>query len=75
MRDDPSGEEPRNEETTPPQTAEEATAAPNEKNDLKNDLQGMIGESLKQYYSKRLSQPLPDKFSILLQALAEKEGD
>ncbi len=35
----------------------------------------MIGLRLKQYYSERLSQPLPDKFAQLLRELAEKEAN
>ena len=39
------------------------------------NLEDMIGDRLKQYYSKRLSQPLPTRFSDLLRELASKEEE
>ena len=38
-------------------------------------LEAMIGDRLKQYYATRLSQPLPDKFAILLEELAKRESN
>jgi hypothetical protein len=39
------------------------------------NIERMVGDRLKQYYSGRLSQPLPDKFADLLKELAKKEAE
>lgn len=38
------------------------------------EAQGLIGHQLRQEYRRLLSEPLPDKFTKLLDALAHSEG-
>ncbi len=68
MADDPNGEDPRN----GVRDFAEVNRVTSERN--QSDIKDMISDRLKQYYSKRLSQPLPDKFAELLRELAEKEA-
>ena len=43
-------------------------------NGLPPEAQGLIGHQLRQEYRRLLSEPLPDKFSKLLDELAQSEG-
>jgi hypothetical protein len=50
-------------------TADEASEA----DDCSPGLQDLIGNRLRQYYDRRLSEPLPDKFASLLAQLGKSE--
>jgi hypothetical protein len=52
-----------------PMTADEASEA----DDCSPGLQDLIGNRLRQYYDRRLSEPLPDKFASLLAQLGKSE--
>jgi hypothetical protein len=70
MADPPNGED-------PPNIGREFAESYNETAEPRMDepkITDIIGDRLKQYYSKRLSQPLPDKFAELLRELAKKEA-
>lgn len=41
---------------------------------LPNEAQGLIGHQLRQEYRRLLSEPLPDKFTKLLEELAQSES-
>lgn len=47
-----------------------STAAP-----LPAELQGQIGRKLREAYSELVSEPVPDRFMVLLQQLKTKESD
>ncbi|MEZ5856437.1 MAG: NepR family anti-sigma factor [Hyphomicrobiaceae bacterium] len=42
---------------------------------LPPEAQGRIGQKLRQVYGEMLSEPMPDKFSKLLEKLAKSERD
>ena len=68
MADDPRGDLPLNDKRELDRMDDEKPEPA-----ANTNIEDMIGDRLKQYYSKRLSQPLPTRFSDLLRELAMKE--
>ena len=56
-------------------TARVATSKENSASDasLPAAVQGKLGQKLREVYGQLLSEPLPDKFTVLLQELAKSE--
>jgi Anti-sigma factor NepR len=59
---------------TDQQPAEAALGGMSADNVFPLELQGAIGKQLKQVYGQMLAEPLPDKFSKLLEQLGKLEG-